>query len=106
MNVLNLEPVFTVRRGRLAIRRLMAGYVRSTEEQFIRSCLVHRNGINPKKLYVTFSGCPVEEREHVLQEIGQYIHFDEVIVIKASATTFSNCGPNSVGLLYEAGKDN
>ena len=39
--------------------------------------------------------------EHVLREIERYVHFDEIIVSKASATTFVNCGPEAVGLTYE-----
>ncbi len=101
MNVFNLEPVFTVKRGRLAIQRFLFGYVRSTVDQFIRFTFLHKKNIKTTKLYVTFSACPMELREHVLEEIERYVHFDEVIVTKASASTFINCGPNAFGLTFE-----
>ena len=104
MNVFNMEPVFTTRRGRLVIRRFLMGYIRSTADQFIRFCLMNRNNISTKRLYVTFTGCPPELKEHVIKEIERYAHFDRVIVTNASAATFSNCGPGSFGLIYELEK--
>ena len=97
----NLDPVFTIKRGKLAISRLLMGYVRSTPEQFIRTALMNKQNINTKRIFVTFSGCNRDEREHVLQEIERYVTFDEVIVNKASAATFINSGPHSFGLVFE-----
>ena len=105
MNVFNLEPVFTVRKGNLSIRRFLFGYLRRTSEQFVRSCLANNVGVDSKRLFVTFSGCSTETREHVLKEIENLSNFDEVIVNKASATTLTNCGPNTIGLVYERRKN-
>ena len=101
INSFNLEPSFTIKRGKLAINKLMMGYVRTTSEQFIKICLSNPQNINTKRLFVTFSGCSRDDREHILQEIQRYVQFDEIIVNKASAATFINCGPNSFGLAYE-----
>ena len=101
MNIFNVDPVFTTRNGKIRISRFMAGYVRSTQDQFIRSCLTSKRNINTDRLYVTFSGCSADKREHVLSVIERFSNFDEVIVVKASATSFCNCGPNSFGLVYE-----
>ena len=100
-DVLNWEPIFTVRRKKLRIRRFVLGYVRSTPDQFVRFCLLRKRNINTKRLFVTFSGCPMEKREHVMQQIVRYSKFDEIIVNKSSAVTFSNCGPEAIGLIYE-----
>ena len=101
MNVFNLEPVFTVRRGRISIKRFLFGYVRTTHEQFIRSTLLGNKKIKKDRLIVTFTGCSPTVRETILREIERYSSFDEVIINKSSAATFVNCGPNSVGLIYE-----
>ena len=101
MNVLNVDPVFTTRGGRLRISRFMSGYVRSTQDQFIRACLTSKRNINTEKLYVTFCGCSADQRAHILSEIERYSTFDEIIVNKASASTFCNCGPGAFGLIYE-----
>jgi len=102
MNVLNFEPVFTIKKGKLRIRRFLLGYIRSTSNQFVRSCLQDRSRIKTDRLYVIFSGYPLEQRALILENISKYIQFDEVIVNKASAASFANLGANSVGLVYES----
>ena len=102
MNVLNFEPVFTIKKGRLRIRRFLLGYIRSTGNQFVRGCLQNRNKIKTDRLYVIFSGYPPEQRALILENIGKYIQFDEIIVNKASAASFANLGANCVGLVYES----
>ena len=101
VNVFNMEPVFTVSKGRLVIRRFLLGYIRSTSDQFVRSCLKHNPGISSKRLVVAFSGCSSELREHTINEIEKIRHFEEIIVVKTSASSFINCGPNAIGLIYE-----
>ena len=102
MNVLNFEPVFTIKKGRLRIKRFLLGYIRSTGNQFVRGCLQNRNKIKTDRLYVIFSGYPPEQRALILDNIGKYIQFDEIIVNKASAASFANLGANCVGLVYES----
>lgn len=97
----NLEPVFITRKGKLTIRRFLLGYIRSTQDQFVRSVLSNPRRINTKRLFVIFNCCPMEVRDHVLNEIEKYVHFDEVIVNLGSASSFINCGPNSFGLIFE-----
>jgi len=101
MSIFNLDPVFTTRGGRLRISRFMMGYVRTTPDQFIRTCLTTKKNINTEKLYVTFSGCSPDMRAHIISEIERYSTFDEIIINKASASTFCNCGANAFGLIYE-----
>ena len=104
INVFNLEPVFTVRRGRISVKRFLFGYVRTTHEQFIRGAFMNKKNIKKDRLIVTFSGCSSEIREVILREIEHYASFSEIIVNKSSASTFVNCGPNTVGLIYEERK--
>lgn len=101
INVFNMDPVFMTKKGRLRIQRFMLGYTKSTSDQFIRYSLKGKKNIDQQRLYVTFSACQTEDREHILNEINKLIHFDEVIVNRASASTFINCGPNSFGLIFE-----
>ena len=101
VNVFNLEPVFTMRRERIVLKRFLMGYIRSTPEQFVALCLKNKNDIDTKRLFVTFTGCPADTRNLVMSEIEKYAKFDEVIVNKSSAATLINCGPDSFGLTYE-----
>lgn len=101
MNVFNMEPVFSTKNSGLVIRRFMLGYIRNTQDQFVRYCLAHKNNINTKRVYVTFSCCTPEQRQHILDEIQKLVDFEEIVVHKASAATYSNCGSNSVGIIYE-----
>ena len=97
----NMDPIFTTNKGRLTIRRFLMGYIRSTPDQFIRKQLMNKRHINMKRLYVIFNCCTWDEREHILEEIERYAHFEEVIVNRGSATNYINCGPHSFGLIFE-----
>lgn len=101
MKLLNMEAVFTTKNGKLKIRRFLMGYTHGTAEQFIRTSLAHKGVIDTSRVYVTFSGCSAEKRSYVLDEIEKYVQFEDVIVNKSSAATFSNCGPNAFGITYE-----
>ena len=101
MSTFNLEPSFVIRKGRIRVKRFLFGYVRTTHEEFIRGCFLHKNNIKTKRLIVTFSGCSPELRQHILEEIEHYIQFDEIILNKCSAATYVNCGSNAIGLTYE-----
>ena len=101
VNVFNMAPIFETRKGKLTITKYMSGYLRSTPKQFVRFVLRDLSRVNKKRLFVTFSGYSVQEQESVLQDIEQHVHFEEVIVQQASASTFINCGPGAFGLVYE-----
>ena len=101
LNVLNVEPVFTIRKGQFKVRKFMLGYVRSTADAFIRYAFLNNRNIDKKRLFVTFSGCSTEEKARVLQELERYVQFDEIIVNKGSASTFANIGPDSFGFTFE-----
>lgn len=101
MKVLNFEPVFVIKKGKLRIKQFLLGYLRTTYEQFVRGNLRNKARIKTDRVYVVFSGYSAEQRAQVLDIIEKHLHFDEVIVIKASAASFANIGPGSIGLVYE-----
>ena len=100
MNVFNLEPVFTTRRGNLSVKRFLTGYINSTLDQFIKMCLANKSSINTDRVLVTFAGCSKEVRQHVLEELEKG-GIKNVIVNKASAVTYCNTGPSTVGITFE-----
>lgn len=99
--VFNLDPVFETRKGKLRIHKYITAYMRSSADQFVKDYLEDPMNAKRQRLYVIFSGCSAQEREHILQEIEQYARFDEVIAQQASAATFIDCGSGAIDLVYE-----
>ncbi|MBP3729557.1 MAG: DegV family EDD domain-containing protein [Lachnospiraceae bacterium] len=100
-NLFVLEPVFTVRRGKLRVWGFIGGYLRNNTEAFIRSVLRKVNKSDLKRLYVVFSGVSQRESAQVLEFIKNENGNYELISNHSSSATLVNCGPDGIGLIYE-----
>lgn len=101
VNVLNFEPCFAIKNGKIFLQKLFPGYLNDATSRYIRSNFYKKNNIDTTRLFVIYSGCNEEERQNILKEIEKYIHFNEIILQKASATLSANSGLHSIGLAYE-----
>ena len=52
------------------------------------------------RLFITHADCSVRTISKIKAEVEKLCRFDEVMVTKASATVSSNCGPETVGVLF------
>ena len=95
------EPVLRVRNGSLHLSALHGGYVADAPEKYIRSALRHaKRKADKSMLYVTYSGCTLQEQEEILELVNTYSDFDQVIMEKSSATVAARVWLHSFGITY------
>lgn len=98
--VLNLHPVLAMSRNRLKLWCIESGNMHRAIRQYIKKLFKHSRQIDTRVLFVTYAGCSVKQIDEIVSIVEKYIHFDQVILQKASATVSSNCGPGTFGLMF------
>ena len=95
-----IHPVLSLKNGRLALKALKMGDYQKSVRSYIRSELRRSRAIDRKRVFITHAGCGAEMLTDVKTEVKRLCCFDEMIVEKASATILSNCGADSIGVLF------
>ncbi|MDE5718818.1 MAG: DegV family EDD domain-containing protein, partial [Lachnospiraceae bacterium] len=98
--VLNLHPVLSMSKNRLKLWCIESGNMHRVVRQYIRKLFRHSRQIDTRILFVTYAGCSVKQVDEIVEIVEKYIHFDQVILQKASATVSSNCGVGTFGLMF------
>ncbi len=98
--VLNLHPVLSMSRNRLKLWFIESGSMHRVVRQYIKKLFRHSRQIDTRVLFVTYAGCSVKEIDEIVEIAEKYVHFDQVILQKASATVSSNCGVGTFGLMF------
>lgn len=68
--------------------------------QYIKKLFQHSRQIDTRILFLTYAGCSVKQIDEIVETVEKYIHFDQIILQKASATVSSNCGAGAFGLMF------
>ncbi len=102
---LNLHPVLHMSQNSLKLWKIEAGNMKRARHRYVKQILAHARQIDRRILFLTYAGCSVRQLEEIMGEVEKYIHFDRVILQKASATVSSNCGVGVFGLMYVRGKN-
>lgn len=97
---LNLHPVLAMSKNRLKLCRIESGSMHRVVRHYIKSLFKHKKQIDTRILFVTYAGCSVKQLDEIVEIVKGYIHFDEIILQKASATVSSNCGIGTFGLMF------
>lgn len=97
---LNLHPVLSMSRNRLKLWHIESGNMHRAVKQYIKRLFKHSRQIDTRVLFVTYAGCSVKQLDEIVEIVEKYIHFDQVILQKASATVSSNCGVGTFGLMF------
>lgn len=95
-----IHPVLTMKNGKMTLKMLKIGNYEKSVMRYIRRELRHSGKIDKRRLFITHAGCPVKMISRIREETEKLCKFDEVTVTKASATISSNCGPETVGVLF------
>lgn len=98
--VLNLHPVLSMSKNRLKLCWIESGSMHRVVRQYIKKLFKHSRQIDTGILFVTYAGCSVKQIDEIVEIVEKYIHFDKVILQKASATVSSNCGIGTFGLMF------
>lgn len=96
----NAHPVLAMKNGVLTAEAIKFGNYRKACLRYIRHKLRNSGAIDKTRLFITHSGLSSKIIDEIKSEINKLCSFEEIIVTKASATVSSNCGPDSVGVLF------
>ena len=100
MSALNLEPVFRLGRKGMTLDYLHGGYITEGPDKYINRIMRKARRTSGGALYMAMSGFTLQEQEHLAELARKHSHFDELVVLKASATVSANCWMRSMGLMY------
>jgi fatty acid-binding protein DegV len=55
---------------------------------------------DPRRVFITHSGCEDEVIEAVHQRLTELGRFEEILITRAGGVISSHCGPNTLGVLF------
>ncbi len=99
-SIFNIHPVLTMKNGNIGVKRVFMGNYEKAQINYIKNEMKKNEKIKKKLLFITHAGCSVRTLAAVRKEIDKYCTFEKTITTTASATVSSNCGPQTVGVLY------
>ena len=99
-DALLLHPVLRLKKSRMVLRRMSFGSFPHVTRKYIRRTLQDVKNIDPRILFITYSGMDEKKLRYIQDLVRQYCPFERVYLQKASSAIASNCGPGSFGLLF------
>ena len=95
-----IHPVLWMDRGEIKLKTIQIGDYDKSVLRYVRKELRKPAKIKRNRLFITYSTCPVRVLTKIKNQVKESCPFDEVWETKASATITSNCGANTVGVLF------
>jgi DegV family protein with EDD domain len=101
-NLLNLKPCIEVENdsGKMHVGKKYRGNLKEVLRRYVEDKLKAYSNIRTGRIFLTYSTIPPELEAMVRETIEATMHFDEIIVTRASCTISSHCGPNTLGILF------
>lgn len=99
-NIFLVHPVLCVKRGRITVKSLRVGNYERAVARYVRGELRNAKRIDKAQLFITHAGCPMKILSQIKEEAARLCPFERVTVTKASAAISTNCGPQTVGVLF------
>lgn len=97
---LSLHPVLYLKDGKISVKNMRTGNYEKAVMRYVNSELQHSDRIDKSKLFITHAGCPTKLLNQIKEIANGLCKFEEMTVTKASAAISSNCGPETVGVLF------
>lgn len=98
--VLHIHPVLCAKNGKLTVKSFQAGNYDKAIMRYVRHEFKHSSKIDKGQLFITHAGSPAKIISQIKAEAKKLCDFEKVTVTKASAAISSNCGPQTVGVLF------
>lgn len=95
-----IHPVLSLKNGKMTVKGVRIGNLEKCILGYVKSELRKSDKIKKERLFITYSTCPVRIVSKIKEQINMCCPFDEVLETKASATITSNCGANTIGVLF------
>lgn len=99
-SVFLIHPVLTMSNGELKLKGVQIGNFENCVLRYVRKELRKSSQIKRDRLFLTYSTCSLKLLDKVKKQIEKKCSFDEVLEATASATVTSNCGANSIGVVF------
>lgn len=99
-STLRIHPVLTIKDGRIVLKSVRIGDYENAVLRYVRGELRKTKQIRKDRVFITYSTCPVRILSKIREQVNACCTFEEVWETKASATITSNCGANTVGVLF------
>ena len=99
-NTLKIHPIIEVKDGAMGVAKKLRGDVGHAIMNYVRSLEDDLRNADPKRVFITHSGCNRE----LVQEVRDFLEglgvFEEVLETRAGGVISSHCGPNNLGVLF------
>ena len=99
-NTLKLHPQIVVKDGKMGSAKKYRGKTSVALGDYITDMTESLKAADPKRVFITHSGCETEVVEMVKQRIEELGVFEEILITRAGGVISSHCGPNVLGVLY------
>lgn len=97
---LKIHPILAMKKGEMILKGVRMGSYKKSVVKYVRKELKHADQINKERLFITHSDCTVKMIARARKAAEEKCSFEEVIISRASATISSNCGANTIGVLF------
>ena len=99
-NALKLHPEIVVRDGKMGVGRKYRGKTSVAVAAYVDGLMPALEAADPRRVFITHSGCEDEVIEAVHQRLTALGRFEEILITRAGGVISSHCGPNTLGVLF------
>ena len=101
-SVIRLHPMIVVKDGAMGVGKKYRGHLKSVLLKYAKDMEEALLQADPTIVFITHSGCSVEEEQAVYDYLVSLNYFKEVRITHAGGVISSHCGPGTLGVLYYA----
>ena len=95
-----IHPVLKMKNGVMKLSSIQIGSYNRCVIRYIRKEMKDAAKIKKDRLFITHSSCTIKMITRAKKAVAEICDFEQVMVTKASATISSNCGANTIGVLF------
>ena len=99
-NALKLHPEIVVKDGKMGVGRKVRGKTAVSVSAYVDGLMPSIMNAEPKRVFVTHSGCDPEIVSMVKDKLLALNYFEEILETQAGGVISSHCGPNTLGVLF------
>ena len=100
-NLLKLKPCIEVTDGKMNPGKKYRGNISKVMVNYVADVLNGRDDIDKKRVFITHTKCDKEDVEAVRAKIMELCpDFEEILETTAGCTITTQCGPNTLGVLF------
>lgn len=103
LKIFKFHPVLYMKDGMITVKYMLRGDYDRAQVKYVKRELKNAKNIDKSLLFITHAGATSGQIERVKNTVKQLENFESVYVTNASATVSSNCGPETVGVLFIEG---